>query len=96
MKDFRRRRISVQRRHLLEKRAVKSTKKVFLCRSFMDCGSGFCLQSAAFQRGNHDFPGNRGRRPLPPTNNFHLNDLDFYLVSNLVSAVLLTPETQSP
>jgi hypothetical protein len=30
---------------------------------------------------NRDFPGNRGRRPLPPTINFYLNDLEFYVVS---------------
>ena len=38
---------------------------------------------------NRDYPGNRGRpatssvesRPLPPTINFFLNDLEFYVVS---------------
>jgi hypothetical protein len=30
---------------------------------------------------NRDFLGNRGRRPLPPTINFYLTDLEFYVVS---------------
>ena len=31
---------------------------------------------------NRDYPGNRGRRPLPPTINYNLNDIEFYVVSH--------------
>jgi hypothetical protein len=37
---------------------------------------------------NRDFPGNRGLRPLPPNINFYLNDLEFYVVSYEVIAML--------
>ena len=30
---------------------------------------------------NRDYPGNRGRRPLPPTINYNLNDIEFHEVS---------------
>ena len=30
---------------------------------------------------NRDYPGNRGQRPLPPTINYSLNDIEFYVVS---------------
>jgi hypothetical protein len=42
------------------------------------CIGCFWIVGAVF---NRDFPGNRGRRPLPPTINFYLNDLEFYVVS---------------
>ena len=37
---------------------------------------------------NRDFLGNRGRRPLPPTINFYLIDLEFYVFSYQNSEVL--------
>jgi len=30
---------------------------------------------------NRDYPGNRGRRPLPPSINHNLNDFELYEVS---------------
>ena len=46
---------------------------------------------------NRDFPGNRGRRPLPPTINFYLNNLEFYVVSYKVSGYsALTPWHRKP
>jgi hypothetical protein len=29
-----------------------------------------------------DYPGNRGRRPLPPTINYNVNGIEFYVVSH--------------
>ena len=42
------------------------------------CNGGFRIVGAVF---NRDFPGNRGRRPLPPAINFYLNELEYYEVS---------------
>jgi hypothetical protein len=37
---------------------------------------------------NRDYPGNRGRRPLPPTINYNLNNIEFHEVSYKVSGQL--------
>jgi hypothetical protein len=57
----------------LEKRPVKSIKK--LC-SFASAVFGLWERFLTAI-----YPGNRGRRPLPPAINFYLNDLEFYIVS---------------
>jgi len=61
-----------QRRRRPQKRPVQSKKKLSKVIALL------LIVGAFF---NHDFPGNRGRRPLPPTINFDLIDLDFYVVS---------------
>ena len=43
---------------------------------------------------NRDFPGNRDRRPLPPTIKFFLNNLEFYVVSYEKDPVLIALITQ--
>ena len=42
------------------------------------CISCYWIVGAVF---NRDYPGNRGQRPLPPTINYSLNDIEFYAVS---------------
>jgi hypothetical protein len=46
--------------------------------TFWFCIGCYWIVGAVF---NRDYPGNRGQRPLPPTINYSLNDIEFYAVS---------------
>jgi hypothetical protein len=47
-------------------------------RNFVVLNHCFWIVGAVF---NRDYPGNRGRRPLPPTIDYNLNNIEFSEVS---------------